>query len=124
MISEQFNSGGHWGLLTMITVNGCNPEDIKDETFIYGFVCDLVDYIDMEREGDPIVKRFGEGDLFGFSAIQLIKTSSVTMHFSEKDNRAFIDIFSCKGYEPHRAAEYCRDYLCGSNMSYDWVFRD
>jgi len=124
MISKQFHDEGHWGLTTMITVHGCNPVCIRDPEFLRDFVCDLVDYIDMERFGEPIIERFGEGELVGYSVMQLIHTSSITMHFSEADNRAFIDIFSCKGYEPHEAAQFCEDYLSGKSHDFEWSFRD
>ena len=124
MISKQFSDEKHWGLITMITVHGCNHDHITDGSFIHDFMCDLVDYIDMERFGEPYIARFGEGDLIGYSAIQLIHTSSITMHFSEIDNRAFIDIFSCKGYEPHEAAQFCEDYLDGASYDFEWTYRD
>jgi S-adenosylmethionine/arginine decarboxylase-like enzyme len=78
----------------------------------------------MRRYGEPVIERFGEGNLYGYSIMQLIHTSSITMHFSEMDNRAFIDIFSCKGYEPDDAATYCADYLGGHVSSFNWQFRD
>ena len=124
MISKQFSDESHWGLSTAITVHGCNTDYISDRDFIQSFVLDLVDYIDMEAYGETIIERFGEGDLEGYSAMQLIKTSSITMHFSEVDGRAFIDIFSCKGYEPVEAAQFCEDYLSGKSYDMAWMFRD
>lgn len=124
MITKQFIDEHHWGLSTMITVHGCEPRYLTDEQFIRNFMSDLVDYIDMEPYGETVVARFGEGDLLGYSAMQLIKTSSITMHFSETDNRAFIDIFSCKGYEPHESAQFCEDYLSGMSHDFEWTFRD
>lgn len=124
MITKQFSDESHWGLSTMLTIHGCNHDNITSGEFIHDFMCDLVDYIDMERYGEPFVARFGEGDLLGYSAIQLIHTSSITMHFSESDDRAFIDIFSCKGYDPADTAQFCEDYLDGSSYDMQWAFRD
>ena len=115
---------GHWGLSTMLTIYNCDNTNIRDEYFIKDFMADLVEFIDMEAYGEPLVARFGVGDLLGYSAIQLIYTSSITMHFSEVDNRAFIDIFSCKGYEPTDAAQFCEDYLDGSSYDMRWAYRD
>ena len=124
MISKQFADENHWGLSTMLTIHGCNHEYITDPEFIRDFVLDLVEYIDMEPYGEPIIHRFGEGDLVGYSAMQFIHTSSITMHFSEIDDRTFIDIFRCKGYEPVEAAQFCEDYLDGSSYDIQWSFRD
>ena len=124
MISEQFSTDGHWGLSTHLTIHNCNASFIRDPEFIREFVYDLVIFIDMERYGEPVIERFGEGDLVGYSVMQLIKTSSITMHFNEADDRAFIDIFSCKGYEPTEAAQFCEDYLDATTYDMTWMFRD
>jgi len=65
----------------------------------------------MTRYGKAMIKRFGEGTLEGYSALQFIETSSVTMHFDEVKNRAFIEIFSCKFFNPKRAEVFCRKFL-------------
>jgi len=124
MISDEFKSEGHWGLSSAITVHNCDSDKIRNGSFIKQFLFDLIDYIDMKRHGEPVIERFGSGSLVGYSVMQLIETSSITMHFSEVDNRAFIDIFSCKGYEPDETAEYCEDYLSGTNVTVSWQFRD
>jgi len=124
MITKQFYDEGHWGLSTMLTIHDCDLDKITDASFIRDFVLDLVEYIDMEPHGEPYIERFGEGDLVGYSAMQFIHTSSITMHFSEFDGRTFIDIFSCKGYEPVEAAQFCEDYLDGRSYDMTWMFRD
>jgi S-adenosylmethionine/arginine decarboxylase-like enzyme len=124
MISDQFIEGNHWGLSTLLTIEDCNICYITDKKFLCGFIGDLVDFLDMQQYGEPVIERFGKGDLLGFSVVQLIHTSCITMHFSEVDQRAFIDIFSCKGYEPSAVAEYCTGYLMGSSYTADWLFRD
>jgi len=124
MIIEQFADEGHWGLSTHLTIFDCDEDIIKDPKIIRAFIFDLVKFLKMQRYGEPFIERFGEGELFGYSAIQLIYTSSITMHFNEADNRAFIDIFSCKGYEPVEAAEYCQGYLMAKSYDMTWMFRD
>lgn len=65
----------------------------------------------MKRFGEPMIKKFGAGDLLGYSALQFIETSSITLHFDETENRAFIEVFSCKFFDPDMAAEFCRKFL-------------
>ena len=63
----------------------------------------------MKAYGDPIVVDFGEDPkVSGFSAMQLIETSDITAHFSNKTNRAYIDVFSCKPFYPYKTAEFCK----------------
>lgn len=65
----------------------------------------------MKRFGEPMIKKFGAGDLLGYSALQFIETSSITLHFDETENRAFIEIFSCKFFDPEKAKIFCHKFL-------------
>jgi len=58
-------------------------------------ICDL---IKVKKYGKPIGERFAfqKDYATGYSLVQLIESSSITGHFSELWNRAFINIFSCK----------------------------
>lgn len=77
----------------------------------------------MKRYGEPIIKKFGNSDLFGYSAIQFIETSSITLHFDETQNRAFIEIFSCKFFEPDMVAGFCRKFLGAKKSKLRYYFR-
>jgi len=81
------------------------PKKIKE------FIIDLCVAIKMKRYGPPMIKRFGEGDLLGHSALQFIETSSITLHFDDTKSRAFIEIFSCKFFDPERARRFCQKFL-------------
>lgn len=56
-------------------------------------------------------KKIREGKLEGCSAMQFIKTSSITIHFDEEKNRAFIDIFSCKKFNPKKAEKFSKKFF-------------
>jgi hypothetical protein len=43
--------------------------------------------------------------LEGPSAMQFIETSSITIHADETAGRCFIDVFSCREFDPDAAAE-------------------
>lgn len=100
-----------WGLLASLDLRGCNPGYIKQPEKIKELIIGLCSAIKMKRFGEPMIKKFGNGDLFGYSAIQFIETSSLTFHFDETKNRAFIEIFSCKFFDPDTAADFCRKFL-------------
>ena len=65
----------------------------------------------MKPYGKAQIKRFGKDTLEGYTIIQPIETSCITCHFDEVDNRAFIDIFSCKEYNNKLAVEFCKNYF-------------
>lgn len=101
-----------WGKSLLINLISCN-ENIKDEEKIKFFVDRLCELIDMKKYGELILKRFGEGSLEGYSCIQFIETSSITIHFDEIYNRAFIDIFSCSDFDSQKALDFSSQFFEG-----------
>ena len=112
-----------WGKLGTINVYGCNPKKIRDKREIKRFVGVLCEFIDMERKGSCRVKRFGKGDLKGYSAIQFIEYSSITIHFDEVENRAFIDVFSCKDFDTSKVEGFSRKFFNGERSSSKTMLR-
>jgi len=51
--------------------------------------------------GNPQVVHFGTGNKAGFTLVQLIETSNITAHFVEETDDMYLDVFSCKPFEPH-----------------------
>jgi len=108
---EKYRKLNCWGMLVSVDVYGCEPDYIRQPKKIKEFMVELCKSIGMKRYGPAQIKRFGEGDLLGYSALQFIETSSITMHFDDVENRAFVEIFSCKFFEPKKAEQFCRQFL-------------
>ena len=100
-----------FGKITCIDLYDVNSEIITNPLRIKQFIKDLCKSLKMQRHGETLVDRFGSGRLEGYSALQFIETSSITAHFDEVGNRAFIDVFSCKEYDSKKISEFCRKYL-------------
>jgi S-adenosylmethionine/arginine decarboxylase-like enzyme len=64
----------------------------------------VIEAIGMRAHGPLRLERFGNGELEGWSAMQFIETSSITIHADEFSCRCFIDVFSCREFEPEIAA--------------------
>lgn len=113
-----------WGMVSSIDVYKCNPKKITSKKEIQKFVIALCKHIDMKRHGPTLIERFAEGELAGHSAMQFIETSSITMHFDDQhDNRAFIDIFSCKFFDHKEAEHFCQKFLEGNKSKSVYYFR-
>lgn len=124
-IKKFYYEGKYWGLSTSIDVSGCDEHIIKSEGLIRKFIIDVCDLIDMKLYGEPIIHHFGkEKEIEGYSFIQLIETSSITGHFSNLNNKAFIDIFSCKFYDPKIAADFSGEFFNGESIVYTFRFRE
>jgi S-adenosylmethionine decarboxylase len=93
-----------WGMLAAIDLHGCEFGPLADPESICAFVPAVVDAIGMIAHGPLNLERFGDGELEGWSAMQFIETSSITIHADEFGGRCFIDIFSCRPFDPDDAA--------------------
>lgn len=103
-----------WGLLTSLDVEDCDPQLIRDADAIKRYVIELCDLIEMKRFGDCHVVHFGEDDrVAGYSMFQLIETSCISGHFANATNRSYIDVFSCKAYDPEVVEEFTRKFFRG-----------
>ena len=112
-----------WGMVASIDLHDCNPAYISDPKKIEQLVIELCEHIKMKRHGAALIERFAEGELEGYSALQFIETSSVTMHFDEQKDRAFIDIFSCKSFDYQEAEKFCKQFLQAGQSKSIYYFR-
>ena len=101
-----------WGQLTSLDIYGCNPEIIRDAEKIEQYVIGLCELIGMKRFGDCQVVHFGKDErVEGHSMIQFIETSLISGHFANSTDAAYIDIFSCKPYEPDQVAHFSKEFF-------------
>lgn len=90
----------YWGYHLLIDCSRCNIESVTNHDNIYNFTKYLVEAIDMQAYGEPIIEHFAthDPDKAGYSLVQLIETSNITAHFIDKNGDGYIDIFSCKPF--------------------------
>lgn len=102
-----------WGKSAHINLSGCNHEKLTSREILEQFVKGLVDDVGMVAHGPCYIDRFGipEENLEGYSAMQFIETSSITVHLDEVNDRAYIDVFSCKDFDDKKAFEFCKTYF-------------
>ena len=100
-----------WGLSVFVDLFGCNSLKVRDAECLKDFSRLLCEAIDMIPYKDPMVERFAEGTLEGNSMLQFIQTSSITVHCDEEYDRVFVDVFSCKMFDPKIAEEFCKEFF-------------
>jgi S-adenosylmethionine decarboxylase len=105
---------GAWGQLAAIDLRDCDLERLADPEVIRLFVPRLVEAVGMRAHGPLHLERFGDGELEGWSAMQFIETSSITLHADEVWGRCFVDIFSCRPFDVDRAALVAIEHFGGS----------
>ena len=121
---KEFHHRKSWGMLTSIDILKCNPKIIKSYDHLKQYMFDLCDIIDMKRFGEPTIITFGEEDkVLGYSMTQFIETSLNSGHFADETSAGYIDIFSCKIYDPMKAAQFTQDYFEASNSRVGVILR-
>ena len=101
-----------WGILSCIDLYECNPQIIRSAEAIKKFVAELCDLIEMKRFGETQVVHFGEEErVSGFSMTQLIETSLISAHFANQSNTTYLDVFSCKAYDPEAVARFAKKFF-------------
>ena len=123
-IKTEFYSHNAWGLHTTIDLKNCDPDLIRSADAIRDYVIQLCDLIEMSRFGDSTIVYFGQNPaVSGYSMVQLIETSNISGHFPNIDNSAYIDIFSCKLYNPYIVAEFTKAFFKGGNCVINILLR-
>ncbi len=102
-----------FGMEVVLDLYNCNPETIRSKEKLQEYARKLCQVVEMTPYGAPFAERFSlnEAKTAGYSIVQLIETSSITGHFSEEWNSAYINIFSCKEFDPKQAAEFSKDFF-------------
>ncbi len=64
-------------------------------------VNNIVNTIDAKKYGPLVIEHFGDKpDIAGISMFQLIETSNINAHIVDYNKNVYLDIFSCKKYDP------------------------
>lgn len=123
-IRREYEKRGAWGLLSSIDLHDCDPALIRDADAIQKFVYELCELIGMKRFGECHVVHFGEEErVAGYSMFQLIETSCISAHFANATNTTYLDIFSCKYYDPKVAAEFAKQFFKARDYTLTHTFR-
>lgn len=117
-IMEEAVKANAWGIAASIDIYNCNPDTIRDAELIRQFVVELCDLIEMKRFQDTLVVNFGEDErVAGFSMVQLIETSLISAHFANMSNVTYLDVFSCKPYDPLVVEQFAMKFFGGSHCN-------
>jgi len=97
-------------------LHGCNSS-LFNETDVDRYLTELCVVIDMEKVAGQQMCWAYDGDhehLKGISVAQFIKTSSITMHFSDSLATVWVNIFSCKDFNADIAKVFTENWFKGT----------
>lgn len=85
---------------------------LNDRAYIKAFMNHLVQAIDMQKLGRLHIEFLdAPEELVGFSAVQLIKTSSIVLHVYPFDQTLNLDVFSCRNFDSQVVIDLVRRYF-------------
>ncbi len=105
--------GGVFGMHLAAELHDCTKL-INGET-LTGWAADLVDRIEMEPYGEPLVGEFGfrAAHTPGWTLTRLLESSNLTAHEIRYVHGLAVDVFSCKVYDPEAVIEVCLEWFGG-----------
>ena len=102
-----------WGMELVLDLVGCDPDTIASSAALHLFDERLMPVLDMQPYGPLILHRFALDNprAAGYTFVRLITTSAVTIHFGELENTAYVNVFSCKPFDPDKVTAFIRDFF-------------
>ncbi len=103
----------------------CNKNIISSKKKLQEYTDKLCKLIKMKKYGKTLLPYFGDKAAYtkGYSLVQLIETSSITGHFSELWNTAYINIFSCKKYDEKVAKKFTKEFFKAKKTKSKFLIR-
>ena len=109
-----------YGWELILDIHNCYPS-VFNRTQLSLFFKTLCEKIDMEAEDlhfwdyadDPEGYARAPANLKGTSAVQFIKTSTITIHTLDDLERVYLNVFSCKGFDPEIVKALALDWFGG-----------
>ena len=114
-----------YGTELILDLYGCSEKTIRSRRKLSEFVNNLCALIKMKKYGKTSIPYFGlkNPHTAGYSLVQLIETSSITGHFSELWNSAYINIFSCRQFDTEKAANFTKKFFGAKRMKKRVILR-
>ncbi len=112
----------YYGKHLIASLKRCN-ENVLSKEYLASFLRRLTKKIDMIAFGEPLVERFGQGIEIGISGVQLIETSAITIHTNDGARDLYLDIFSCKDFNPQTALDYVHECFAPEYEEHEVLLR-
>ena len=102
-----------YGVELILDLYGCDPAAIRSARRLRQFVDQMCRLLGMKKFGRTQTPYFGLSapHTAGYSLLQFIETSSITGHFSELTNSAYLNIFSCKPFDAAEATRFAKTFF-------------
>lgn len=114
----------NYGKELILDLHHCNEKKFTRESIeeYFKILCEKIDMTraDLHFWDDlytPEEQKETEPHLVGTSAIQFIKTSNITIHTLDIMKRVYLNIFSCKDFDPKTAEDFSIEWFDGETIN-------
>ena len=125
MVKMTNNTNNFWGYHLMLDCSGCHVPSMQSRDNVYNFLKHLVRVIDMEPIGEPYIEYTAAEfpDKAGFTAVQIIVTSSIVAHFIDNTGHLYLDVFSCKEFDNDIVVNSVKDAFLAERIRTNFLTR-
>lgn len=109
----------NFGLEVVMDLYDCDPKVVRSARKLSEYATKLCKLLKMKKYGKTMLPHFGynEAHTAGYSMLQFIETSSITGHFSELWNSAYINVFSCRDFDTKKAIEFTIKFFSAKRVN-------
>ena len=118
-----------FGKELIIDADDCKG-NITDKDYIQKFINELVETLGMKKKGDTIFEYFENNDynrtrdIVGYSVVQIISLSNITLHINEISKTFYVNIFTCGELDDLKAILLFSEYFKPMKMKKQIIIRD
>lgn len=121
-INEKTKTHGQELILDLF---GSDFKIITSKKKILEYLKKICKIIKIRPFGKSQIKRFGKESRWGegYSFFQFIEESSISGHFIEGENIAYINIFSCKPFDAKIAKDFTKNFFKAKKIKSRFLIR-
>jgi S-adenosylmethionine/arginine decarboxylase-like enzyme len=114
-----------FGFELIMDLSECDQEIMSSKKKLAEYVDKLCKLIDMKKYGKVQLPYFGleKPQTKGYSLLQFIETSSIVGHFSEHWRKSYLNVFSCKPFDPKLAANFTKEFFKAKKIKVRFITR-
>jgi S-adenosylmethionine/arginine decarboxylase-like enzyme len=104
--------------------------NINNKDFIQLFIDELVLKLGIKKKGKTIFEYFEytdynvERDIVGYSVVQIISLSNITLHINEISKSIYLNFFTCGNLDPELVVDIFKKYFDPLHFRVSIVERD
>ena len=118
-----------FGTHLILDADDCQGK-INDRKHIQSFIDTLVKEMGMKKVGETIFEYFEdndynrERDIVGYSVVQIISLSNITIHINEISKTVYLDVFTCGDFDDTKIGLIFSDYFQAQKIKKRILTRD